>query len=57
MSKRGVQQQKVIAYALLRGKLVPRDEVLRQGLGLAEENSQRQADNFDEMSAKELKSK
>lgn len=34
MTKRSVQQNKVVAYALLRGKLVPRDEVLKHQLGI-----------------------
>lgn len=70
MTKRSLQQQKVVSYALLRGKLVPRDEVLKQRLGLnvpenepkgdnqqADDSNQdnQQAVNFEEKSAKELK--
>lgn len=65
MIKRSLRQQQVVSYALLRGKLVPRDEVLKQRLGLDNPKSdlkddepkkgEQQAVNFAEMSAKELK--
>lgn len=56
MTKRSLRQREVVSYALLRGKLVPRDEVLKQRLGLADnEDDRSQAVNYDEMSAKQLK--
>lgn len=57
MTKRSLRQQEVVSYALSRGKLVPRDEVLKQSLGLTGDRdpSSKQAVTFEEMSAKELK--
>lgn len=57
MTKRSLRQQEVVSYALLRGKLVPRDEVLKQGLGLQDNNDLdgSQAVSFEKMSAKQLK--
>lgn len=57
MTKRSLRQQEVVSYALLRGKLVPRDEVLKQGLGLKDNNNldDSQAVSFEKMSAKQLK--
>lgn len=57
MTKRSLKQKEVVSYALLRGKLIPRDEVLKQRLGLDDNddlNSEKSV-SFEEMSTKQLK--
>lgn len=57
MTKRSLRQQEVVSYALLRGKLVPRDEVLKHHLGITSNNeSEQQLDgNLNNLSVKQLK--
>lgn len=57
MTKRSLKQKEVVSYALLRGKLIPRDEVLKQRLSLDENDDLNSAKSvsFDEMSTKQLK--
>lgn len=66
MTKRSLQQKNVVSYALLRGKLIPRDEVLKQRLGLdnqsnnelkgkPDDSQNSQMIDFEQKSAKELK--
>lgn len=57
MTKRSLKQKEVVSYALLRGKLIPRDEVLKQRLGLDENDDLNSAKSvsFEEMSTKQLK--
>lgn len=66
MTKRSLRQKNVVSYALLRGKLIPRDEVLKQRLGLdnqsnnelkseSDDSQNSQMIDFEQKSAKELK--
>lgn len=57
MTKRSLKQKEVVSYALLRGKLIPRDEVLKQRLGLDENDDLNSAKSvsFEEKSTKQLK--
>lgn len=52
MSKRSLQQQKVVSYALFRGKLLPRDEVIKAESKKEKADSESTKDNADSKSEK-----